>query len=204
MRRSDRLILDEIDIKLIKELQADSRQSLRALSVKVGSSTPTVASKVQRLIDSGAIRSFTVNIDSAAFGLKDYVAEIRFQPRYQKEVLRAMVELNHALLTQDSRLIGIFSGTEKDAVLLYNKMCGTRGVNNVALTPTVAYDINPSRPSIETGSRLSSSCYYCRGDIGVAPVVEKIGGKLRYFCCTSCSTLYKQRYDSLKRKADGG
>ncbi len=201
MKKGGKLSLDENDIMLIKELQYDSRQSMRSLSSKLGISTPTVASKVQRLVDGGAIKAFTVNLDSAAFGLKDYVAEIRCQPSQQKEILRSVVELHHALLTQDSRLIGIFSGTEKDAVILYNKLCQIRGVTSVALTPTVAYDINTTRPSIERGARISSTCYYCRGEISNAPVVEKIAGKQRYFCCTSCSTLYMQRFRALKEKA---
>ena len=195
-------MLDEADVMLIKELQADSRQSMRSLSGKLGISTPTVASKVQRLIDGGAIKSFSAILDSAAFGLKDYVAEVRFQPRYQKEILSSMVEMHHALLTQDSRLIGLFSGTEKEAAILYNRMCQVKGVTSVALIPTVAYDVNTSRPSIESGAKLSSTCYYCRGDIGVSPVVEKIGGKPRYFCCTSCSALYLQKYRELKNRAD--
>ena len=202
MKQAVKLLLDEADVRLIKELQADSRQSMRSLSGKLGISTPTVASKVQRLIDGGAIKSFSVILDSAAFGLKDYVAEVRFQPRYQKEILRSMVEMHHALLTQDSRLIGLFSGTEKEAAVLYNRMCQVKGVTSVSLTPTVAYDVNSSRPSIESGARLSSACYYCRGDIGVSPVVENIGGKQRYFCCTSCSALYLQKYRELKNRAD--
>lgn len=200
MNRPSRLLLDETDVRLIKELQADARLSMRALAARIGISTPTAASKVQRLVDSGAITGFTVNLDSAAFGLKDFVAEIKCQPKYQRSILQSMAELRHALLTQDSRVIGIFSGTEKEAVMLYNRMCNIRGVTSVALTPAVSYEFTPSRPAIESGAKLSSSCYYCRGDIGPAPVVERIGGKMRYFCCTSCRTLYLERYETLKGK----
>lgn len=201
MRQSNRLSLDEIDIRLIKELQTDSRQSMRSLSSKVGASTPTVASKIQRLLQNGAIKAFTVSLDSASFGLKDYVAEIRCQPRHQRSILHSMSELRHALLTQDSRVIGIFSGNDKDAALLYNKMCNVAGATSVSLTPVITYEFNHGKPDIESGAKLSSTCYYCRGDIGVSPVVEKIGGKNRYFCCTSCSKLYRERFISLQRDA---
>lgn len=200
MTKSAALTLDETDIALIKELQSDSRKSMRSLANKTGLSTPTVASKVQRLVDSGAIKSFTINLDSAALGLKDYIVEIRCVPKLQKAVLKSLPELRHSILTQDSRVIGVFSGIEKDAAMLYDKMCDIKGATAVALTPAVSYEFTPSNPVIESGVRLSSSCYYCRGDIGVSPVVEKIGGKSRYFCCTSCSTLYKKRYNELKGK----
>lgn len=200
MKRKAQLTLDEADISLIKELQSDSRKSMRFLAGRTGLSTPTVASKVQRLIDSGAIRSFTLNLDSGVLGLKDYFVEIKCTPRYQKAVLHSLAELRHSVLTQDSRVIGIFSGTEKDAALLYDKMCNLKGAASVTLTPVLSYEFSPGNPAIESGARLSSSCYYCRGDIGSSPVVEKIGGKARYFCCTSCSALYKQRYNDLRGK----
>lgn len=200
MKRTAQLTLDEADISLIKELQSDSRKSMRSLAGKTGLSTPTVASKVQRLIDSGAIKSFTLNLDSAVLGLKDYFVEIRCTPKYQKAILRSLTELRHSVLTQDSRVIGIFSGTEKDASILYDKMCNLKGSTSVALTSAVSYEFTGGNPVIETGARLSSSCYYCRGEIASSPVVEKIGGKARYFCCTSCSTLYRKRYNDLRGK----
>lgn len=200
MRKTAQLTLDEADILLIKELQSDARKSMRRLAGKTGLSTPTVASKVQRLIDSGAIKSFTLNLDSAVLGLKDYFVEIRCAPRYQKAILRSLTELRHSVLTQDSRVVGIFSGTEKDAAILYDKMCNLKGAASVTLTPAVSYEFTAGNPIIESGARLTSSCYYCRGEIGPTPVVEKIGGKARYFCCTSCSALYRKRYNDLKGK----
>ncbi len=198
-RGHHKVVLEEADISIIKELQIDSRQSLRSLAGKVGLSTPTVASRVQLLIDSGAIRSFTVNIDSSAFGLRDFVVEIVVQPKFQRGIIGAVPELQHALLTQDSRLVGIYSGSDRDAAILYEKMCGLKGAVSVSLTPAVEYRVNQSSPVIESGIKLSSGCYYCRGELGSSPVVEKIGGRRRFFCCTSCSTLYRQRYAELEK-----
>ncbi len=190
----DRLSLDEVDVLLIRALQENARQSLRAISKTSGISTPTLSSKLQRLVESGAIKSFTAVIDSSAFGLKDYLVEIHFKPSLQKNLQKYSGELHHYLFTQDSRMVGIFSGTDKEVMSLYTRLSSVKGVERISVTPTVAYEMNANRPSIESGARLSSNCYFCRGEINGPAVTEILSGKSKYFCCTSCRTLYLEKF----------
>lgn len=37
-------------------------------------------------------------------------------------------------------------------------------------------------------------CEYCKGQIGDKPHVIKLPNSERYFCCTSCKALYKEKY----------
>lgn len=60
--------LDQTDIKILKELQSDSRLSARELSKRVNLSPPSVTERIRKLEDAGVIQGYTVQIDYAALG----------------------------------------------------------------------------------------------------------------------------------------
>lgn len=41
---------------------------------------------------------------------------------------------------------------------------------------------------------VKMSCDYCEGPVHVKPSILKFGNLERFFCCTSCRTLYKEKY----------
>ena len=60
--------LDEIDRKLISELEADARRSFSELGRRVGLSQPATAERVKSLEAAGIIRGYRVEIDHAKLG----------------------------------------------------------------------------------------------------------------------------------------
>ncbi len=44
------------------------------------------------------------------------------------------------------------------------------------------------------GMAVKISCEYCKGPVGSKPSVLKFGSFERFFCCTSCRSLYKEKY----------
>ncbi len=194
----DRLILDEVDTRLIRSLQNDARQSLRTIAKQAKVSVPTLAMKLKRLIELGAIRSFSIIVDSETFGFRDYVVEINLRPRYLKKSTELAGDFSHFLVTQDSRIVGIFSGTERDAASLYTRLSSANGVEKIAITPTIKHEVNTGKPDIVRGCRLSISCYLCKADINSSPLTIKHSGRTRYFCCTSCKSLFIEKHSSVE------
>ena len=47
---------------------------------------------------------------------------------------------------------------------------------------------------IQTGLTVNVNCDYCDGEIASQPKVLKFGRHERFFCCTSCRRLYKDKY----------
>lgn len=51
---------------------------------------------------------------------------------------------------------------------------------------------------------VNMSCDYCEGPVASKPAILKFGDYERFFCCTSCRSLYKEKYrgriESLSRK----
>ena len=62
-------LLDDINRQLLRELQANPRQTMSALARTVGMSAPAVTERVQRLEEAGVIAGYRVDINPAALGL---------------------------------------------------------------------------------------------------------------------------------------
>jgi Lrp/AsnC family transcriptional regulator, leucine-responsive regulatory protein len=79
---SNRRQIDEIDIKLLAELQEDARVSNAELGRRVGLSAPAVAERIARLQECGAITGFHAAVDPRALGLAlSAILRIRPAPR---------------------------------------------------------------------------------------------------------------------------
>jgi Lrp/AsnC family transcriptional regulator, leucine-responsive regulatory protein len=61
-------LLDETNVRLLVELQADARLSLAELGRRVGLSSPAVAERVARLEREGVIRGYHAELDPRALG----------------------------------------------------------------------------------------------------------------------------------------
>jgi Transcriptional regulators len=61
--------IDKVDLDILKELQKDSRLSIRELSKKVNLSPPSVAERVRRLEDNDIIEGYTIKINKSKLGI---------------------------------------------------------------------------------------------------------------------------------------
>jgi Lrp/AsnC family leucine-responsive transcriptional regulator len=72
-------LLDDVNLRLLEELQADGRVGLAELGRRVGMSAPAVAERVQRLERAGVITGYRAEIDSASIGFP-VSAVVRIRP----------------------------------------------------------------------------------------------------------------------------
>lgn len=59
---------DELDKRIIKELESDARRSLRKISRKLGVSITTLSARISGLEKAGVIRGYSATIDPEAAG----------------------------------------------------------------------------------------------------------------------------------------
>ena len=71
--------IDDVNYRLLAELQDDARLSLAELGRRVGLSAPAVAERIQRLEQRGVIRGYRADIDPRALGLA-LTAVVRVRP----------------------------------------------------------------------------------------------------------------------------
>ena len=85
---------DDIDQILIGALMEDSRRSLKALAQISGLSSPSVAERLRRLEERGAIRAFTVDVDPRALGYElQAIVRIRPMPGKLAQVQKLVTEI---------------------------------------------------------------------------------------------------------------
>jgi Lrp/AsnC family leucine-responsive transcriptional regulator len=72
-------LLDAVNLRLLKELQADGRLGMAELGRRVGMSAPAVAERVQRLERAGVIAGYHAAIEPRALGFP-IAAVIRIRP----------------------------------------------------------------------------------------------------------------------------
>jgi len=71
--------MDDIDRRLLKELQSDARLSLSELGRRVGLSSSATADRLRRLEETGVIVGYRAEIDPKAVGY-DLAAVLRIRP----------------------------------------------------------------------------------------------------------------------------
>jgi len=55
-------------------------------------------------------------------------------------------------------------------------------------------ETHPSKMNVSNGMSVKMKCDYCDGPIASRPQVFKFANYERFFCCTSCRGLYKEKY----------
>jgi len=61
--------MDNIDVRILSELQNDSRLSIRELAKRINLSAPSVAERVRKLEDKGIIEGYTIKINRKKMGV---------------------------------------------------------------------------------------------------------------------------------------
>jgi len=72
-------LIDDVNLRILGELQADGRVGMAELGRRVGLSAPAVSERVQRLERAGAIRGYHAELDPAALGFP-VAAVVRIRP----------------------------------------------------------------------------------------------------------------------------
>lgn len=88
--------LDEIDRKILAELQEDAAQSLDEIARKIGSSKTPVWNRIKRMKEDGVITRQTVLLDAEALGLEAcffvLIRTSEHEADWQAKFLRALQE----------------------------------------------------------------------------------------------------------------
>ncbi|MFL6208600.1 MAG: Lrp/AsnC family transcriptional regulator [Pyrinomonadaceae bacterium] len=72
-------VADKVNIRILRELQAEPRLTMTELGRRVGLSSPAVTERVRRLEEGGVIRGYLLEVNPAALGLP-IAAYVRIRP----------------------------------------------------------------------------------------------------------------------------
>lgn len=89
--------IDEIDLRILQELQADSRISIRELSKRVNLSPPSVTERVRRLEEHSIIEGYTIRINKKELGLTvDCIMQVTMRDGQYEKFKRFIKEYKHS------------------------------------------------------------------------------------------------------------
>lgn len=197
--------LDDVDRKILRELQTDGRASFRDISSRIGVSTPTVSARVQAMTDMGLIRGYTTVLDADLLGQVSVVVTIEAKPSEVERVYSRLVGedmVRQLYVLSDSRLLLMVSYYNPIKYKQFiESLSQIPEIRSVATSMVLKTPKEIQRAALTDEAGLLIRCYYCGHLIHDEGVKLKIDGKYHYMCCDVCAKLYKEKYDKLKKSA---
>ena len=145
--------MDQIDVKILKCLQADARENASLISEKVGMSVSAVIERIRKMESSGLIERHTTIINNQKAG-KDVTALLQValeHPRYNDD-FRAVVQDNREVLEcyfvtgEFDYLLKVVTGNTESLERLLNTIKSIPGVQRT-LTSVVMSSVK-FQPSV--------------------------------------------------------
>jgi Lrp/AsnC family leucine-responsive transcriptional regulator len=199
------LNLDDVDRKILRELQSDGRASFRDVSARISVSTPTVSSRVQAMVDVGLIRGYSTMLDAEMLGQASVVLLLESKPVDLYKIVEKIEDeelVRQIYVLSDSRIMCILS--------FYNQIKYQRFLEFLASVPEITRMDNSTvmrvpkespRAALTDEAGLLIKCYYCGHMMKDEGVKIKLDGKYHYLCCSVCERLYREKYEKLKKSA---
>lgn len=112
-------MIDELDRKIVRALNANARRSFREIAKEVGTSAPSVIHAVKRLESAGVIKGYVPVVDPGYFGIGlAAIIAVRFSKGKLLETQKRIAQDPHVAAVYDvtgdwdSFIVGRFSGRE--------------------------------------------------------------------------------------------
>lgn len=197
--------LDNLDARLLTHLQENSRKSFQDIAKSCLTSIPTIKSRVDRLIELGIIKRFTIDIDSSKLGIAEAVMIINAKPAAINNVadeLRKQEEVRELFLTSDSSsaIISRLAG-DMESILSIRERIDLSDVYDIRIMPVIA-SFREDLALQLASSRITLTCSYCEKKVTGDAVRKKFDNRDYYFCCNTCSGEFEKKFMKLLEKAE--
>lgn len=191
--------LDEIDIRILNILARDSRTSVSEIARELGLSRPTVRRRIRRLVDSGIIKSFTIEVNENA--LRGFQILCSFKADDVEDIvrrLRNLKEVTDIYVTTGERNITCVARVA-DLKTLESLLEEFKGYG-VPFELSIVLSLERRRPLPLIPRFAKLACDYCGKEITGEPLLYTFRGRKYYLCCPTCYREFskKMRYVSKK------
>ena len=156
MRPEARVVLDDVDRRILEQLQRDGRMPYTQIAPAVGLSEAAVRQRVQRLIDSGAVQIVGVTDPKMiGFGRQAMIGlTVEGDTRRVADAVAAMDEVIYVVLTAGSLDVLVEVVVEDDEHLLELLNDKIRAIEGVRDTETFVY-LRIHKETYAWGARLT-------------------------------------------------
>ncbi len=195
--------LDNLDIKILAHLLENSRKSFQEIAKSCLTSVPTVKSRVDRLVELGVIRKFTIDIDNSKLGIPEAMLLVNVKPHAVSRVaeeLAGLEEVKELYVTSDSEaaIVSRVSG-DMQRILSIQDRINLTDVNNIRVIPVKNASRKVTLPL--ASSNITITCAYCDKKVTEGAVRKKLDDKDYFFCCNTCAGDFEEKYRKIASKA---
>jgi DNA-binding Lrp family transcriptional regulator len=193
--------IDDTDRQLLRLLLEDARRPYSELAEAVDLSPPAVSDRVDRLTELGVIERFTLDLDRSRLQEGDRLAVTLSaslgETATVREAVAGLEGVEHVFATADGRLFVVVTvpdaAVERHLVPAFE----TGAVESVDVSPLVGDDRYPGLGE----ATLGLECAECGNTVTSEGVSATIGGESYEFCCESCESRFRERYEEMREGA---
>lgn len=195
--------LDETDREILESLSEDARRPFSDIADRVDLSAPAVSDRVDRLEEMGVIEGFTLRIDHET--LSSGVGVL-----VRLELPLSSVEQAYRGLADHDRVEHVFETADGEVVCTATIDPGAvdRLLAEALADPDVIGSLHvqllASREwdsTIGTDVELAIDCVECGNTVTSEGESARIDETLYHFCCGTCLSRFKKRYDRIEKDA---
>lgn len=189
--------LDDTDKEILRLLLDDGRRSYSEIADAVGLSAPAVSDRIERLQEIGLIRRFTVDVDRGLLREGTPVlVRIEGTPGEGDrlyENLRDNETVEHVFRTAEDRLVCSATLPDGSITELFDDEFPVEAVqsHDVSLLEESTWT-----PTLDDAD-LAPECVECGNTVTTEGEREQFGGEPYHFCCSSCLSTFRDRYETL-------
>lgn len=193
--------LDETDIEILEHLAKNARESFAQIGEAVDLTGPAVSDRVQRLENAGIIRQFTIDVDRSQLRAGvPVLVELDIEMNVVDESVERLREtdaVEHVFETANGTLlcyVRVERGRVKQWLSSVIETDTLRGYD-VTLVERVEWS-----PSVG-GTEFALTCAECGNTVTNEGESERIDDTVYHFCCPSCHSRFKERYEQFEQGA---
>lgn len=193
--------LDKIDMLIINSLIEDGRKSFRQISKEIGFSTPTVESHYSKLRRLGIIKNIVpiFDLERLEHGLSAFVF-VKTHTANALSLAKKFAQIKEVgsiySITGEHNLMFKLIGERAEQIeeIIRTKIAPIKGIESISFQLITRTIQEIQGLPIREGLAIKLRCDYCNNEILKNSKVLQVGSYERQFCCSSCMTLYKQKY----------
>lgn len=190
--------LDDTDREILQLLLEDARRSYKDIGDHVGLSSPSVSHRIDHLEELGVIGGFTLNIDRSTLTIGDSVLiEIDARPGRAEQIVESLAEvelIENVFQSVDTRITATGYMNDQELTQLFTEELNTEYLDGYEVRMLTKSIRNPTINHAD----LAIECVECGKPIQNEGITMEIEEHRYYLCCTSCKSLFQDRYQKIQ------
>jgi DNA-binding Lrp family transcriptional regulator len=195
-------VLDDLDLRILQELQRDGRASHRSLAALLGTTTPTIGARIQRLEETGVLRGVSADLSPQAVSGTLWTLLLHAPATAHKALvadLEADAGVERVLALSGGRILVLVRPASPAGIGQLEARLAAHGVTSHDSWAVTDVHVDRKPDLLRHGA--VAVCAQCRGPIHGDGDSARVDGRRVWFCCAQCKRTFLDKHASLQRKA---